>query len=918
MNAIHELFSRMVFLRVGWALLHFLWQGAAVAALLAVALRLMRRRSPNARYLTACAAAAALAATVPLSAWLMPLPQWSLPAEGASAAPPPRVVSAPAPSVPLAAAIPPAEVAQVAPPAAAWTDRAVEALGPVLPYVVTAWMVGVALMSLWRAGGWVRVVRLKLSGRRDAGKDLSARLADLARRLGVTRPVRLMRSALATTPTVIGWLRPVLLLPASAVTGLTAEQLQAVLAHELAHVRRHDYLVNLLQTVVETLLFYHPAVWWVSARIRAERENCCDDVAAAACGGRYAYAEALVAIASLAPARPRLALAATGGSLLARVRRLLGVPDDRPGRSTRWLGGAAAMATVLCLTLGLTLTYTPAEPADGDANVVVTRLPAAEKLELSVQDGKLRVKMDYGKGKPPAILELSADGVVCTAGNDRIRCRGFRFKNGDFQIVAGDNKVAFQVGSEKASAVVADGKVQLRVPDPVTGTDTTRSGRLVKVDVKGGGRMILVTSSDPRAENGEEATVIIGKTIAVPGGHDGPEAGVARLPASRPSRGEFYVMGDVPRPGVYSLTGRRVRVKQALAGAGLQAGAKIPAGVVLIRRVDGKETRVAMDLPRILAGKEPDIDVKADDVLVVGVDRLTHPPTTAPSRLPAPRVAVARWPKDVTVMGAVQRPGVYSTAGRRVTLLQLLASAAFEPHKNKGMTAFLTREAPDGKENHTLYDIDAVLAGKRADPVLEAGDKVLVSPPPTEMDVSRVELETLRRRLGPNHRQVKEMEARLAALQAPARTGSGVGVSGDTPKRRQIEKKLSQVIPRVVFTEIPFSEVVQFLRDVSGINIMVDWQRLAGAGVDKRSPVTVQLQHVSVRQWLEKVLQSVGGNKVQFDVDEEGVITISAAPAPAPPAAMSMGGAGRRSPPRRTRAPAAGPRPVGPARPRTP
>ena len=92
-------------------------------------------------------------------------------------------------------------------------------------------------------------------------------------------------------PTVIGWLRPVVLMPASALSGMGPQQLEAILAHELAHIRRHDYLVNLLQTVVETLLFYHPAVWWLSGRIRVERENCCDDLAVSLCGDPYAYAE---------------------------------------------------------------------------------------------------------------------------------------------------------------------------------------------------------------------------------------------------------------------------------------------------------------------------------------------------------------------------------------------------------------------------------------------------------------------------------------------------------------------------------------------------------------------------------------------------------------------------------------------------
>ena len=145
----------------------------------------------------------------------------------------------------------------------------------------------------------------------------------LARQLHIRRPVRLLESASVAVPTVIGWLRPVVLMPASALAGLSPEQLQAILAHELAHIRRHDYLVNLLQTLVETLLFYHPAVWWLSRRIRAEREHCCDDLAVSLCGDPYTYARALADLEGLrAPSVP-LALAATGGSLLGRVRRLV-------------------------------------------------------------------------------------------------------------------------------------------------------------------------------------------------------------------------------------------------------------------------------------------------------------------------------------------------------------------------------------------------------------------------------------------------------------------------------------------------------------------------------------------------------------------------------------------------------------------
>ena len=140
-----------------------------------------------------------------------------------------------------------------------------------------------------------------------------------------------------------------ILLPVAAFAGLSPSQVEAILAHELAHIRRHDFLVNLLQTFAETVLFYHPAVWWLSARIRTEREHCCDDVALSVCGDAVSYAEALVELESWRTVHSRLAIAATGGTLMTRVRRLLGAPaDDRP-RSFGAMVVAGVVALVICV-----------------------------------------------------------------------------------------------------------------------------------------------------------------------------------------------------------------------------------------------------------------------------------------------------------------------------------------------------------------------------------------------------------------------------------------------------------------------------------------------------------------------------------------------------------------------------------------
>jgi beta-lactamase regulating signal transducer with metallopeptidase domain len=222
---------------------------------------------------------------------------------------------------------------------------------PWLPMLVLAWLCGVAVLTLRLMSGWLWVQRMKSHGTVPAAEGWQRIGARLSRRLHIARRVRLLESTLVDVPTVIGWIKPVVLLPASALAGLNPEQLEAILAHELAHIRRHDYLVNLLQTLVETLLFYHPAVWWLSRRIRAERENCCDDLAVSLCGDPYTYAKALADLEELRGATGPFVMAANGGSLAQRIRRLLGAPTHA-GRAPGWLAGSATVLVLLGIVAG--------------------------------------------------------------------------------------------------------------------------------------------------------------------------------------------------------------------------------------------------------------------------------------------------------------------------------------------------------------------------------------------------------------------------------------------------------------------------------------------------------------------------------------------------------------------------------------
>src|SRR5262249_12856796 len=155
--------------------------------------------------------------------------------------------------------------------------------------IAFAWLVGVSLLIARMAGGLWRVRVLHRDALALPPSTWKTSCQRLARRIGLRYAVHVVESLDVDVPTVVGWMRPVILLPIAAIAALTPAQVEAILAHELAHIRRHDYVVNFLQTIAETLLFYHPAVWWVSRRIRAEREHCCDDVAVNVCGDAVGY-----------------------------------------------------------------------------------------------------------------------------------------------------------------------------------------------------------------------------------------------------------------------------------------------------------------------------------------------------------------------------------------------------------------------------------------------------------------------------------------------------------------------------------------------------------------------------------------------------------------------------------------------------
>ena len=370
---------------LGAVLLHFLWQGAALGLLYALLRPLCV--SVSARYRLGMAVLLALA----LCPVITLIYVW--PVAGTAA------------TVSSLAATLTGSIAAVANSAA--TDWGVREF---LPWLVAAWMFGVVIIGMRSLWHWRRLARLV----RHAVPipQWETQLTQMCRRFGLLRPVRLLASANVATPMLIGWIKPVILLPLSMLSGFSPHQIELIIAHELGHVRRWDYLANLVQVVIETVLFYHPVVHWISRDVRNARENCCDDlVLSLAKGNPITYARALADLEELrhdldvvAPA-----LGAGGGILLARIRRIVGAEGhDTLPRNNAW-PVLLAVAAVVCMALRPQHSLSDLTATDNIQHSFATALANAPAQSLAIVSGNPQLA---GKSSPaPTAVPASAAAV---------------------------------------------------------------------------------------------------------------------------------------------------------------------------------------------------------------------------------------------------------------------------------------------------------------------------------------------------------------------------------------------------------------------------------------------------------------------------------------------------------------------------
>ncbi|OUR60778.1 hypothetical protein A9Q74_12325 [Colwellia sp. 39_35_sub15_T18] len=334
---LEHLFNSSFLYSLALTLLHFLWQGLLVATVLKSALLIVSNKNPQLRYL--------LSALAMLANLLLPLITFSMIYRS-------ELVFTSASVLSFTNFIHESKQPNVF----FNYQELSELLPSILPYIALLWLAAVILLASKLLLEIYNVNKLPQHGSVEPSTQLLTRFNELAEQINLTITPKLLISLKVDVPMAIGWLKPVVLIPATMISGLNSAQLEMLILHELAHIRRHDYLVNFLQTFVEILLFFHPAVLWVSKQMRNEREYCSDDIAVQHCGDAVAYAHTLADTASLCSKAhhhhtiPSMAMAASGGDLKQRVIRLVGHHCAPQNNISRWFASATIIFSILLLS----------------------------------------------------------------------------------------------------------------------------------------------------------------------------------------------------------------------------------------------------------------------------------------------------------------------------------------------------------------------------------------------------------------------------------------------------------------------------------------------------------------------------------------------------------------------------------------
>lgn len=415
MRTLENFLNESLIEALGWTLLHSLWQGALIAIVLALSFYFLRKHSPRLRY-----AVALFAMLTFVVATVITFTQYHN-----------SPVKSTFTEISYSTVIPDANHPEnfemlIAPPASPTLAQKLENLFEGnLSWLVLCWAIGSIAFLVKLLGGWVYIQRLKSYKTRPVSGEWEDRLNRLQKRFGLRRSIKILESELTQIPMTVGYLKPVILVPLGAFTGIPPIQMEAILSHELAHIARADYLINLMQLVIESLFFYHPAIWWISSQIRAERENICDDMAVKQSGDALAYSRALASLNEQCYHIPMLATALPGNKkkLLARVQRLISVKQARPSFLEGFAGIAVLITGILLLTSGTPSAMVSDVPEmlyeinttnpkiQGPVVPIELDIPAIEPVDDTLKVKK-QIKATISKNNGQLIHITSEDGEI--------------------------------------------------------------------------------------------------------------------------------------------------------------------------------------------------------------------------------------------------------------------------------------------------------------------------------------------------------------------------------------------------------------------------------------------------------------------------------------------------------------------------
>lgn len=336
---IHSLLSEKLLYALGWTVLHSLWQAFVIGLVLALLLVFLQKRSARFRYLLSGFA------MLTVLVWSM-FTFWDLFQSEAFLMEEMAFFSA-------------SSLEQEGSLLQILYQNFSEYFNSHLPLIVTFWFIGVAFFMLRMLGGLAYIQHLKNTHNQPLSSFWQQKLNDLSDQIPLNKTIDLVESTLVKVPMVVGYLKPMILMPVGAINNLSIAQVEAILAHELAHIYRHDYLLNILQSLIETLFYFNPAIWWISANIRSERENCCDDIAVKVCGNSVAYAKALVSLQEMHQAAPVLAMpfSKNKNQLLNRVKRVLNQPQNKSNIMEKITATLMLFLAMIMLSFGANIPF---------------------------------------------------------------------------------------------------------------------------------------------------------------------------------------------------------------------------------------------------------------------------------------------------------------------------------------------------------------------------------------------------------------------------------------------------------------------------------------------------------------------------------------------------------------------------------